>query len=60
MALKGCTKIPCDLVRDIAAVATATASLLARSTPDGVESMPGETGPEAGVEMDPPWEGAAC
>lgn len=53
--LKGCTKLPCDLVRPIAAAATATASLLALSTPpDGLESMPGDTGPEAGVEMEPP------
>lgn len=49
--------IPWDLVRAKAAAATATASLLALSTPpetDGWESIPGETGPEAGVEMEPP------
>ena len=58
--LKGCTKLPCDLVRPIAAAATATASLLALSPPpDGLESIPGDTGPEAGVEMDPPREGGA-
>ena len=60
MPFKGCTRLPCDLVRPIAAAATATASLLALSTPpDGLESIPGETGPEAGVEMDPPREGGA-
>lgn len=54
--------LPCDLVRAIAAAATATASLLARSTPpEGVVSMGlGEAAPEAGVDPDPPWGCCSC
>lgn len=54
--------LPCDLVRAIAAAATATASLLALSTPpEGVVSMGlGEAAPEAGVDPDPPWGCCSC
>ena len=54
--------LPCDLVRAIAAAATATASLLALSTPpEGVVSMGlGEAAPEAGVDPDPTWGCCSC